>query len=147
MKNVNPYLNFPGNTEEAFGFYRSVFGGEFPMVLRFRDFGPEMDGPDGDKLAHIALPLGHGSMLMGTDALESHGRTLTMGNNFSISLEAETSGEAERLFGALSAGGRTDMPLGRTEWAELYGMCTDRYGVQWMVNFPGSVRFGGSAGE
>lgn len=145
MKNVNPYLNFPGNTEEAFGFYRSVFGGEFPMVLRFRDFGPEMDGPDGDKLAHIALPLGQGSMLMGTDALESHGRSLTMGNNFSISLEAETSDEAERLFGALSAGGRPDMPLGRTEWAELYGMCTDRYGVQWMVNFPGSVRFAAPA--
>lgn len=143
MKNVNPYLNFPGNTEEAFGFYRSVFGGEFPMVLRFRDFEPGTNGPDGDKLAHIALPLGNGSMLMGTDALESHGRTLHVGNNFSISLEAETSDEAERLFAALSEGGSVGMPLSRTEWAELYGMCTDRYGVQWMVNYPGSVQFAG----
>lgn len=143
MKNVNPYLNFPGNTEEAFGFYRSVFGGEFPMVLRFRDFGPGMDGPDGDKLAHIALPLGTGSTLMGTDALESHGRTLQMGNNFSISLEAETGDEAARLFAALSEGGTVTMPLGRTEWAESYGMCTDRYGVQWMVNYPGNVQIAG----
>lgn len=143
MKNVNPYLNFPGNTEEAFGFYRSVFGGEFPMVLRFRDFMPGTNGADGDKLAHIALPLGSGSMLMGTDALESHGRSLKVGNNFSISLEAETRDEAERLFARLSEDGGVAMPLGQTEWAELYGMCTDRYGVQWMVNYPGSVRFGG----
>lgn len=140
MQVANPYLNFPGTTEEAFTFYRSVFGGEFPMVMRFRDFGPGMDsGPDADKIAHISLPLGR-TMLMGTDALESHGRTLVAGNNFSISIEAEDADEARRLFGRLSDGGRVEMALGQTEWAELYGMCVDRYGVQWMVNFPGSTR-------
>jgi len=136
MKSAHPYLNFAGNTEEAFGFYRSVFGGDFPMVLRFREFGPNMDGPDGDKLAHIALPLGS-TTLMGTDALESHGRVLVVGNNVSIQIEAESAEEAQRLFGALAEGGRIAMPMARTEWAELYGMCTDRFGVQWMVNWAG----------
>ncbi len=140
MKHANPYLNFAGNTEEAFRFYRSVFGGDFPVVLRFREFGPGMDGPDGDKLAHIALPLGS-SMLMGTDALESHGRTLVAGNNFSIHLEAESAEEAQRLFDALSDGGSVTMPLAPTEWAEAYGMCSDRFGVQWMVNWTGRVEF------
>lgn len=140
MRHANPYLNFPGHTEEAFTFYRSIFGGEFPLVLRFRDFGPGMDGPDADKIAHIALPLG-ATMLMGTDALESHGRALVAGNNFAISVEADDAGEAQRLFDGLSGGGRVEMPLGRTEWAELYGMCVDRYGVPWMVNYPGAVQF------
>lgn len=140
MKLANPYLNFPGNTEEAFGFYRTVFGGDFPMLLRFRDFGPGMDGADGDRIAHMALPVG-GSMLMATDALESHGRRLVVGNNVSIQLEADSAEEATRVFAALSDGGSTQMPLARSEWAELYGMCTDRYGIQWMVNYPGAVVF------
>lgn len=141
MKHANPYLNFAGDTEDAFRFYRSVFGGDFPMVLRFREFGPGTDGPDGDKLAHIALPLGS-SMLMGTDALESHGRTLVAGNNVSIHLEADSAEEAQQLFGALAGGGRIAMPLAATQWAELYGMCTDRFGVQWMVNWTGGAQFG-----
>lgn len=141
MKSANPYLNFAGNTEEALGFYRSVFGGDFPMVLRFREFGPDMDGPDGDKIAHMALPIGRTNMLMATDALESHGQKLVVGNNVSIQLEAESADEARRVFDDLAAGGEAKMPLGRTEWAELYGMCVDKYGVQWMINYPGSVSF------
>jgi PhnB protein len=144
MKTVNPYLNFPGNTEEAFGFYRSVFGGDFLGVVRFRDFGDNpMSVPesDQDKIAHIALPLGEDTILMGTDALESLGHALTPGNNFYITLEAETEGEADRLFDALSAGGRVEMPLGRTEWAEKYGSCADKFGVQWMVSYTGEVEF------
>lgn len=140
MKLANPYLNFPGNTEEAFAFYRTVFGGDFPMLLRFRDFGPDMDGADGDRIAHMSLPVG-GSMLMATDSLESHGRRLVVGNNVSIQLEADSAEEATRVFAALSDGGSTQMPLARSEWAELYGMCTDRYGIQWMVNYPGAVVF------
>ena len=149
MKTANPYLNFAGNTEEAFTFYRSVFGGEFLSVLRFRDFG---DNPMGvpehelDRIAHVALPLGEGNLLMGTDVLEGWPQ-LTVGNNLYVSLEAESGEEAERLFDGLSAGGRSEMPLQRTEWAEKYGTCTDRYGVQWMVMYTGSVQFpGDSAG-
>jgi PhnB protein len=144
---VNPYLNFNGNTEEAFEFYRSVFGGEFVDVMRFRDFG---DNPMGvpqeelDKIAHIALPLGIDNLLMATDNLESWGKALTVGNNFYIAIESETTGEAARLFDALSHGGQVEMELQQTEWAEKYGTCTDRYGVQWMVMYTGSVQFAGS---
>ena len=148
MNAVNPYLNFNGNTEEAFNFYRSVFGGEFLGVLRFRDFGESgMRVPEGDqdKIAHIALPLSKDTVLMGTDALESHGRTLMVGNNVYFNLEAESDEEAERLFNALSAGGRTEMPLQKTEWAEKYGICADKFGVQWMVNYTGKVQFSAGA--
>lgn len=149
MKSANPYLNFNGNTEEAFNFYRSVFGGEFQAVVRFRDFGNAMPVPEHelDKIAHIALPLGKDNLLMGTDVLESQGRSLTVGNNSYISLELDSGEEAERLFDALTAGGRIEMPLQRTEWAEKFGMCADRFGVQWMFDYAGSVQFsGGQAG-
>jgi PhnB protein len=145
MKRAHPHLNFAGNTEEAFTFYRSVFAGEFTTLLRFRDFGPAEGAPatDLDKIAHISLPIGQGCILMGTDALESHGRTLLVGNNVSFSLESESADEAERLFGALADGGSVTTPLMQTEWAERYGMCADRFGIQWMVNFTGQVQFGG----
>jgi len=146
MKTVNPYLNFNGNTEEAFTFYRSVFGGEFVSVIRFKDFGENAMGvpvDEREKIAHMALPLGKDHVLMGTDALESMGQSLEMGNNFSIILEAESGEEAETLFDALSSGGKAEMPLQKTEWAEKYGMCVDRFGVQWMVSYTGEVQFGG----
>lgn len=145
MRSVNPYLNFAGNTEEAFNFYKSVFGGEFAMVVRFRDFGGEATGvPEEalDKIMHISLPLGGDTMLMGTDALECMGQPLSEGNNFSISLETDSGAEAESLFQRLSEGGRVTMPLGKTEWAETFGACADRFGVQWMLNYTGSVRLG-----
>jgi PhnB protein len=148
IKAVNPYLNFDGNTEEAFTFYRSVFGGEFLAVTRFRDFGDNPMGvPDDelDKIAHIALALGSDNLLMGTDVLKSMPVTLTTGNNFYITLEAESKEDAERLFEDLSDGGHISMPLQRTEWAETYGICADRFGVQWMVMYTGSVEF--SAGQ
>ena len=144
MKSANPYLNFNGNTEEAFNFYKSVFGGEFLAVVRFKDFGPNpMATPekDRDKIAHIALPLGGGVMLMATDALESHGQVLRMGNNFYITLEPDTADEADRVFNALSAGGTVEMEMQKTEWAEKYGICADRFGVQWMISYTGSVQF------
>jgi PhnB protein len=143
MKSVNPYLNFPGNTQEAFDFYQSVFGGEFAMVARFRDLGPDAGVPeqDLDRIMHIALPLGPDTMLMATDAVESMGQPLNAGNNFSISLEAESAAEAETLFGRLSDGGTISMPLQKTEWAEKFGACTDRFGVQWMLNYSGEVQF------
>ncbi len=149
MKAANPYLNFSGNTEEAFSFYRSVFGGEFLAVVRFKDFrGNAMQIPEGerDKIAHIALPLGDGNILMGTDVLPSQGHALTLGNNVYLNLEADSEEEAERLFNALSTGGRIEMPLQKTEWAEKYGICADAFGVQWMVNYTGSQQFSAAAG-
>lgn len=144
MKMVNPYLNFAGKTEEAFGFYRSVFGGDFPLVLRYRDFGGNDMGAaehELDKIAHMALPLGRDNMLMGTDVLESQAASLNMGNNFYISLEADSGAEATQLFGALAAGGQVEMPMQQTEWAEQFGICKDKFGVQWMVSYTGSVEF------
>lgn len=147
MKTANPYLNFEGNTEEAFTFYKSVFGGEFLAVIRFRDFGDNGMGvaeADLDKIAHIALPLGPDNVLMATDHLDSLPKEFVPGNNFSISLETDSVEEAERLFEALSEGGQIGMPLQKTSWAERYGMCVDRFGAQWMVNYTGDVQFPGA---
>jgi PhnB protein len=142
MKGANPYLNFPGNTMEVFDFYRSVLGGEFLGVMRYRDFGDNgMGVPEGelDKIAHIALPLGGENMLMATDTLES--QPLTAGNNFYIHLETDDVQEAERVFEGLSNGGSVEMPLETTEWAEKYGSLRDRFGVQWMISYTGNVEF------
>lgn len=149
MLAANPYLNFNGNAEDAFNFYRTVFGGEFQSLIRFSDFP---DNPMGvpehemNKIAHIALPLGNGNLLMATDVL-SVWNPLMPGNNFYIAIETETPEEADRLFDALAEGGKVAMGLERTEWAEKYGDCTDRYGVQWMIMYTGSVQFGGSNGH
>lgn len=145
MQAVNPYLNFPGTTEQAFQFYKTVFGGDFPMVVRFRDVPGNMGvgAQHGDKIAHIALPLGKGNMLMATDSIGQSGRELTTGNNCYLMLECDSAAEAEKLFAGLAAGGKTEMPLQKTEWAEQYGVCADKFGVQWMISYTGSVRFGG----
>lgn len=145
MKAAHPYLNFNGNAEEAFNYYKSVFGGEFAMVLRFRDFG-EAAGVaenDLDRIAHIALPLGD-TMLMASDVPASHGGSHVVGSNCYISLTPDSAEEAERVFNGLSASGTIEMPLQRTEWAEKYGSCVDKFGVRWMVNYAGNVRFGSS---
>lgn len=147
MQGVNPYLNFPGNTEEAFRFYQSVFGGELQLT-RFGDFPDNSMGVPEEhlnKIANIALPLTDGSVLMATDALESFGPKFTPGNNFSIALETDSAEEAEELFTKLSEGGNVNMPLSGTEWAEKFGACTDKFGVQWMLNYTGNVQF--TAGE
>jgi PhnB protein len=145
MISVNPYLNFKGNTEEAFHFYRKVFGGEFVSLIRFRDFpdnGMGVAEAELDKIAHIALPLGPHSLIMATDVVNSWGRPSTQGNNFYINLEVESIEEGERIFNALNQGGKVEMPLQATEWAECYGICHDKFGVQWMVNFTGGKNFG-----
>lgn len=137
MTVVNPYLNFNGNTEEAFNFYKSVFGGEFQTLMRFKD-NPEcgkMVESDKERIMHIALPIGKGTVLMATDSLESMGQKLTLGNNFYIALHPESKEEAERLFNGLSAGGKIEMPLQEMFWGALYGSFTDKFGVQWMVNY------------
>jgi PhnB protein len=138
MATLNPYLNFPGNTEEAFNFYKSVFGGEFlGGISRFKDTpeGSKMSAADGEKVMHVALPIGRGNILMATDAMESMGQKLTVGNNFYLSLEADSKEEAEKLFVKLSAGGKIEMPLGDAPWGAYFGMFADQFGVQWMVNY------------
>jgi len=140
MSRVSTYLNFVRNTEEAFNFYKSVFGGEFiGPVARMGD-APPMEGmppmAEADKklIMHIALPILGGHVLMGTDAPESMGFTLNFGNNMHISLEPDTRKETKKLFEALSAGGKVTMELGDMFWGAYYGSCTDKFGVQWMLN-------------
>ncbi|GAB3900378.1 VOC family protein [Larkinella knui] len=137
MATINPYLNFKGNTEEAFNFYKSVFGGEFIMVQRFKDTpeGERVSAEEGDKIMHISLPIGKGNILMGTDALESMGHKLTAGNNFQLSIGTDSQQEADAIFNALSAGGQVEVPLGRMFWGAYFGMFTDKFGITWMVSF------------
>lgn len=137
MASLHPYLNFPGTTEEAFNFYRSVFGGEFTALQRFKET-PEADrmpAAEQDKIMHIALPIGKGVVLMATDALESMGQTLIPGNNFYLSLDTDSEEEADKLFNALSAGGEVTMPLDKAFWGAYFGMLTDKFGIRWMVNY------------
>lgn len=137
MAPTNSYLNFDGNTGEAFNSYKSVLGGEFISLMRWKD-APEADkvpASDHEKIMHLSLPIGKGIVLMATDALESHGHPLTPGNNFYISIDAETEDEAERLFNKLSAGGQVTMALQKAFWGAYFGMFTDKIGIQWMVRY------------
>jgi len=137
MATINPYLNFNGNTEEAFKFYQSVFGGEFVNLTRFRDTGEaaKLSGPDLDKIMHVSLPVGKGNILMGTDALESMGQKLVIGNNFYISVSTESELETDKLFNGLSADGKIELPVQKTFWGAYFGMCKDKFGIQWMISY------------
>lgn len=137
MATINPYLNFLGTTEEAFNFYKSVFGGEFSVLQRFKDtpHGDNMSAEDKEKIMHVSLSIGKGNTLMGTDVLESMGQKLNVGDNFSISINADSEAEAEQLFNALSPGANIVMPLEKAFWGAYFGMLTDQFGIQWMVNF------------
>ncbi len=137
MVTINPYLNFPGNTEEAFNFYRSVFGGEFAGLTRFKDIpdGAKLNTKEKEMLMHISLPIGKGNTLMATDALESMGHPLKAGNNFSLSVETESKEEADKIFKGLSEGGKVTMPQGDTFWGSYFGMVNDKFGMQWMVSY------------
>lgn len=141
MARVSTYLNFPRNTEEAFNFYKSVFGGEFGSggISRMGDI-PSSEGTppiaeeDKNLVMHVELPVLAGHLLMGTDAPESMGFSINYGNNVHISLEPDTRAETKRLFDALSAGGKVTMELQDMFWGSYYGSCTDKFGVQWMFN-------------
>ena len=137
MATMNPYINLPGTTEEAFNFYKSVFGGEFTAIQRFGETpaADKLSANEKNKLMHIALPIGKGNVLMGTDALESMGHKLTFGNNFNISIEAESKEEAKRIFDKLSAGGRIETPIHDEFWGAYFGMFADKFGIRWMVNY------------
>jgi PhnB protein len=137
MTKLHTYLNFAGNTEEAFNFYRSVFGGEFSSLVRFKDFpmeGVNVPKEDEDKIMHIGLPIGEDEILMATDTLGSLGQELVQGNNVYVSVHPASRDEADRIFNALSEGGDVEMPIGDQVWGDYYGSFKDKFGVMWMVN-------------
>ena len=140
MARVTTYLNFPRSTEEAFLFYKSVFGTEFSApIARFKDIPANPDHPplaeaDKNLVMHISLPILAGHVLMGTDAPDTMGFTLSQGNNISINLEPDTRAETERLFNALAVGGKAEMPLQDMFWGAYFGNLVDRFGTRWMFN-------------
>jgi PhnB protein len=137
MIKLNTYLNFAGNAEAAFKFYRSVFGGEFSALVRFKDMpmeGVKIPKADENKIMHIGLPIGQDAV-MASDALESVGQKLIQGNNVYISAQPDSKEEASRIFGALSAGGEIEMPIADQPWGDYYGSFKDKFGVMWMVNY------------
>lgn len=145
MARVSTYLNFVRETEAAFLFYKSVFGGEFMgEISRFSSVPPQPGQPplseaDKNLVMHVALPILGGHVLMGTDAPESMGFKLNFGNNVYINLEPDTRSETDRLFAALSAGGKIEMPLQEMFWGDYFGCCADKYGVNWMFNCSSKV--------
>lgn len=137
MALINPHINFNGNAEEAFNFYRSVFGGDFAKIMRFKDLSsPEFPIPENEanKIMHIALPIGK-SVLMANDVPESMGRTNERENRSKIVISAESKAEADKLFNGLSAGGEIEMPISDSPWGSYFGMFRDKYGIEWMVDF------------
>ncbi len=138
MATVNIYLSFDGNCEDAFNFYKSVFGGEFSYIGRFGDMpSPDQPIPDSkkDKIMHVGLPISEETMLMGSDTWESTMKEkFVAGNNFSICVTAQNEEEARRIFAALSADGTVTMPIDKTFWGSLFGMLTDKFGIHWMVD-------------
>ena len=137
MAQINPHINFNGNVEEAFTFYKSVFGGEFAILMRFKDISsPEFPVAENDanKIMHIALPIGK-SILMANDVPEILGRTNENENRSKISIKAESKEEADKLFNGLSSGGKIEMPISDSTWGSYFGMFRDKYGIEWMVDF------------
>ena len=138
MAKMNPYLNFDGTAEEAFNFYKSVFGTEFMGPIHRMGEAPGMENLTDDekkRVMHVSLPIGGGDVLMASDIVCSMGQSLTMGNNNYISLHPQSKEEADKLFNGLSEGGTVEMPLQDTFWGAYYGSFKDKFGVHWMVNF------------
>ncbi len=137
MPLINPHINFNGNAEEAFNFYKSVFGGEFVRIARFKDIAsaefPVADS-EANKIMHIALSIGPNT-LMGNDVPEIMGRTNENENRSKIAINAESKAEADKIFNGLSAGGKVEFPMGDSPWGSYFGMFRDKYGIEWMVDF------------
>lgn len=139
MTTVNVYLTFNGNCIEAFNFYKSVFGGEFAYVGRYKDMPADESHPvlpgEEDRIMHISLPISQETMLMGCDTGGEWASLYSAGNNFSLSINTDSKESADRLFNSLSAGGTVTMPMNSTFWGDYFGMFTDRFGINWMVSF------------
>ena len=137
MASINPHINFNGNAEEAFNFYKSVFGGEFSKITRFKDLaspGFSIPEKEANKIMHIALPIGK-SILMANDVPEIMGRTNENENRSKIVISAESKEEADKLFNGLSAGGQIEMPVSDSPWGSYFGMFRDKYGIEWMIEY------------
>ena len=139
MTTLNPYLTFKGNCEEAFNFYKSVFGGDFGYIGRYKDvpqsdrqiFELEID----EKIMHVSLPISAETVLMGCDTVAAFGESIVEGNNFSLSITTDSQEKADRLFHGLSAGGQIKMPMNQTFWGAYFGVLTDRFGINWTISF------------
>jgi len=137
MPLINPHINFNGNAEEAFNFYKSVFGGEFAKIIRLKDIStPEFPVAENDanKIMHIALPIGP-NFLIANDVPEWMGKVNENENRSKISISAESREEADRLFSGLSAGGEIEMPIADSPWGSYFGMFRDKFGIEWIVDF------------
>ncbi len=138
MATINPWINFNGNAEEAFTFYKSVFGGEFSKVVRFKDIASDefpMSEKEENKIMHIALPIGTGTMLIANDVPKVLGRVQENENRSKILVSTESKEEADRLFTGLSAGGEVEGPMGDSPWGSYAGMFRDKYGIEWIIEF------------
>jgi PhnB protein len=138
MAQLNPYIHFNGNAEEAFNFYKAAFGGEFASLVRFKDFpNPEPALPleEANKIMHISLPISGESVLMGSDVPSFMGTVNEAENRSKISIAADSKEEAEKLYKALTAGGTVEMPIQDSPWGSYFGMFRDKYGIEWMVSF------------
>ena len=137
MLGTDIYLHFNGNSLEVFSFYKSIFGGEFIIAQRFKDVpGGEKMSPDNqDRMMHIALKISPHTTLMATDMMANEENELKLGNNIHICLQAESEKEADRLFQSLSKDGRIEMPMNKTFWGAYFGMCQDKFGILWMINY------------
>ena len=139
MARVNTYLNFMGNTEEAFNYYAKVFGTEITSLSRMKDFpnnnGAQLSEEDSNKIMNVQLPIVAGHVLMGTDALESMGHQLTVGNNISISLDVDSREEADRIYYGLAVDSPSGSGMGEMPWGAYWGSCEDKFGIRWMISF------------
>lgn len=139
MTTLNPWINFNGNAEEAFTFYKSVFGGEFTKIVRLKDLaGPEFPVADADanKIMQIVLPVGDGQMLIGNDVPTFMGQVSENENRSKIHVGVDSREEAERLFNELSIAGQAEAPMGDSAWGTYFGMFRDRYGIEWIIESP-----------
>jgi PhnB protein len=137
MALINPHINFNGNAEEAFTFYKSVFGGEFAKIIRFKDMASDefpVAANEANKIMHITLPIGP-NLLMGNDVPEIMGKTNENENRSKIAISASNQAEAEQLFNGLSAGGHIEVPMDESPWGSYFGMFRDKFGIEWMVDF------------
>jgi PhnB protein len=137
MASINPYIHFNGNAEEAFTFYKSVFGGEFTSIIRFKDMNFEGSpdiGQEAEKIMHIALPIGNNSMLLGSDTPAMLGKHNEMETRSKIYMKADSIEEADQIFNRLSTDGQIEMPIQHSPWGTYFGMFRDKFGIEWMVD-------------
>jgi PhnB protein len=142
MAVINPHINFNGNAEEAFNFYKSVFGGAFTRIIRFKDLSSSehpIAENEANKIMHIGLPIGN-NILMANDVPEFMGRVNENENRSKISISTESREEADKLFNGLTEGGNIEMPIGDSPWGSYFGMFRDKFGIEWMVEFESNTK-------